>query len=69
MLKNSPIKNKTDTMGFLLTMTNIPQRMDANETKLNKPWLEPFVNVSFKRYRFDIKSIYIFFISIIKFTR
>jgi hypothetical protein len=31
MLKNKPIKNKADTMGFLLTITSIPQKTESNE--------------------------------------
>ena len=48
-------------MGFLLTITKIPQKMDANETKVNKVWFEPLVKVSFKRYKSNIKKIFFFF--------
>jgi len=54
MFKNNPIKNSTDTIGFLLTITKIPHKMDANETKLNRLSLEPLVKVSFKRYKCSI---------------
>jgi hypothetical protein len=60
MFKNNPIKNNTETTGFLLTITKIPQKMDANETKLNTPWFEPLVKVSFKRYKSNIEKIFFF---------
>ena len=31
MLKNNPIKNKTDTIGFLLIITSIPDSIANNE--------------------------------------
>lgn len=33
MLKNNPIKNNTDIIGFLLTITNIPLKTEANENR------------------------------------
>lgn len=56
MFKNNPIRNSTETTGFLLIITKIPQKIDANETRLNKLWLEPLVNVSFKRYKSNMKK-------------
>ena len=33
MLKNNPIKNNTDTMGFLLIITKIPDNMEAKDIR------------------------------------
>lgn len=33
MLRNNPIKNSTDTIGFLLIMIAIPHNIDAKEIK------------------------------------
>ena len=35
MLKNNPIKNNTDTIGFLLIITSIPHNIDNNERTSN----------------------------------
>ena len=32
-LMNSPIKNNTDTMGFLLTITKIPENIEAKDIR------------------------------------
>jgi hypothetical protein len=34
MHKNKPIKNNTDTIGFLLIITNIPHKKDIREIKV-----------------------------------
>jgi hypothetical protein len=33
ILKNKPIKNNTDIIGFLLTITNIPDNIEVKKTK------------------------------------
>ena len=35
MLKNKPIKNNTDIIGFLVIITNIPQIIAINEIRSN----------------------------------
>jgi len=35
MHKNKPIKNRTDIIGFLLIITNIPHNRDIKEININ----------------------------------
>ena len=35
MLRNKPIKNNTDTIGFLLIITSIPDIIEAADIKFN----------------------------------
>ena len=43
ILKNNPIKNKTETIGFFVIITKIPDRIEAKEIKFKKKWLYPLV--------------------------
>lgn len=54
---NSPIKNKTDTMGFLLMITKMPHTMDTIEIIFKKLWFKPLVVISLKINKFHIKII------------
>ena len=36
MISRIKFKNKTETIGFLLIITKIPEKIDASETKVNK---------------------------------
>ena len=59
MLKNNPIKYRTDTTGFLLIITAIPHMMDIKESKLSDPSKYPLLEVSFKINRFCIVVFFI----------
>jgi len=48
MLRNNPIRNKTDTIGFLLMITKIPQRIADKEIQFKNMSLNPLVKLSFK---------------------
>jgi hypothetical protein len=57
MLKNKPIKNNTDTIGFLLIITNIPHKIAINDIIYKISPLYPLVKVSFIRNKVPIKII------------
>ena len=59
MLKNNPIKYRTDTTGFLLIITAIPHMMEIKESKLSDPSKYPLLEVSFKINRFCIVVFFI----------
>ena len=40
MFKNKPIRYSTETIGFLLIITKIPQNIEAIEIIFNKSFLE-----------------------------
>jgi len=65
ILRNKPIKNRTETIGFLLIIIKIPHNIEPNEIRLIKRKLEPFVKVSFKRNKFNIKSYICIFLKLI----
>ena len=43
MLKNNPIKNKTDNTGFFIIITSIPHKIASTEIMSNTSTLYPFV--------------------------
>ena len=49
MLKNKAIRNKTETIGFLLIITKIPEKIEAKEIKSKNSCLYPLLKVSLKR--------------------
>lgn len=51
MVKNRPIKNNTDRIGFLLTIIEIPKKILMEENKSKKIALYPLQKVSIRRYK------------------
>jgi hypothetical protein len=49
MLTNNPIKNKTDTIGFLLIITNIPQNIESTDMIFITLYVKPLVKVSLNK--------------------
>ena len=50
-LENKNIKNKTDTIGFLFIIINIPKTIDINTIKYKYTYVYPFVCVSDIKYK------------------
>ena len=55
MLRNNPIKNKTETIGFLLITIDIPHNIDTMETIISILELKLFVKVSLSIHKLFIK--------------
>ena len=54
MLKNNPIRNNIDTIGFLLMITNTPQSMEAKDISNKKLGVELLVKLSFNKNKSDM---------------
>lgn len=65
--RNSPIKNKTETIGFLLLITHIPKSMENKELISKYISKNPLEDVSNKMNKLDIKIFFIL-LSKLKYT-
>ena len=56
ILKNKPIRNNTETMGFLLIITKIAEMIAVMQIKVKNSGYKPLNTVSFKINRLNIKN-------------